>query len=190
MIPSFIFPTPEPFEPIDLGADPNCYSLILPADKQLVKWNETWPAGLYGVAPRPFDHVLGNLYIGGIIDDISMFRYVFCCTHDKTYRGTSNAIIHIAAFYDIEERLPPEWLIDDVVGRVLECCSKGPTYVHCTAGLNRSALIVALALVKLGWEPETAVAHLRTARCENVLSNPTFLKRVLHAKLYQNRPKS
>jgi protein-tyrosine phosphatase len=48
--------------------------------------------------------------------------------------------------------------------------------VTCAAGLNRSALIAALAMVTLGVSPEDAMAEIRAARGAGALSNPSFVK--------------
>lgn len=50
----------------------------------------------------------------------------------------------------------------------------------CHQGLNRSALVAALALVNLGWKPADAIARIRTARGSQALSNPYFVD-VIHA---------
>ncbi len=162
---------------------------LTPSEQALESWNSQWSADMYTehpVATQPFNHVLGNLYIGGMINNTDEFKYIFCCTPDKTYRGSMSSIIHLNVFHDANV-LPSEWLINDVVDRVIDCCAKGATYVHCTAGLNRSALIVALVLVKIGWKPKSAIDHLKAIRGKNVLSNHTFLKRILDNEKYNLR---
>jgi len=54
------------------------------------------------------------------------------------------------------------------------CRADGPTLVHCQAGLNRSGLIVGLALVLEGRTPDEAITHLRESRSPAVLCNRTF----------------
>lgn len=48
------------------------------------------------------------------------------------------------------------------------------TLVHCQAGLNRSALVAALALTLDGMSAADAIDLLREKRCNAVLCNPTF----------------
>jgi protein-tyrosine phosphatase len=55
----------------------------------------------------------------------------------------------------------------------------GPTLVHCQAGLNRSGLICALALVADGCAPADAITLLRERRCSAVLCNEAFERYVL-----------
>lgn len=50
----------------------------------------------------------------------------------------------------------------------------GPTLVHCQAGLNRSALVTALALMLDGRTADEAITFLRKQRSPAVLCNPTF----------------
>jgi protein-tyrosine phosphatase len=54
--------------------------------------------------------------------------------------------------------------------------------VRCALGLNRSALVVALALVDLtGDDPATVIQTLRRERSQNVLFNEAFEQYALHS---------
>lgn len=53
------------------------------------------------------------------------------------------------------------------------CRKTGPVLVHCQAGLNRSALVTALALMLEGLTAEVAIAKVRQ-RSPQVLCNPKF----------------
>lgn len=61
------------------------------------------------------------------------------------------------------------------------CRKTGPVLVNCQAGLNRSSLVVARALVLAGdfTTSASAVAHMRQVRSPAVLCNPAFEKWVL-----------
>lgn len=59
------------------------------------------------------------------------------------------------------------------------CRANGPTLVHCQAGLNRSSLVAATALVLAGALPIDAVALLRDKRSSACLCNPLFEQWVL-----------
>jgi hypothetical protein len=50
----------------------------------------------------------------------------------------------------------------------------GPTLVHCQAGLNRSSVVTALVLMKLGRTPEAAIEIIREKRSHACLCNPSF----------------
>lgn len=64
--------------------------------------------------------------------------------------------------------------IDAIAAWVNACRSTGVTLVHCQAGLNRSALIAARALMLDGRSAAEAIALLRDQRSPAVLCNPSF----------------
>ena len=51
--------------------------------------------------------------------------------------------------------------------------------VNCLSGVNRSGLLVARALVELGYTPEEAIEAVRTARGPMALSNQHFVRFLL-----------
>lgn len=54
--------------------------------------------------------------------------------------------------------------------------TEGPVLVHCQAGLNRSGLITALALIRSGSTPDEAIKQMREKRSDAVLCNANFEK--------------
>jgi hypothetical protein len=65
--------------------------------------------------------------------------------------------------------------IERIAARVAESWRDGGrVLVRCQAGVNRSGLVVAMAMVKLGWSAEDAVARARVLRSGRVLSNRHF----------------
>jgi protein-tyrosine phosphatase len=76
--------------------------------------------------------------------------------------------------YDSEEGVPDEGLLLELARWVNERRKTGSVLVHCQAGLNRSSLVVALALILDGLEPAEAVAHVRSVRSDACLCNRTF----------------
>lgn len=50
--------------------------------------------------------------------------------------------------------------------------------VRCQAGLNRSSLVAALAMVRLGVEPQDAIDRIRADRHVNCLFNRSFVEHV------------
>jgi protein-tyrosine phosphatase len=54
------------------------------------------------------------------------------------------------------------------------CRAAGPTLVHCQAGLNRSSLVIARALILSGMPSVAAIALIREKRSPACLSNPSF----------------
>ena len=66
--------------------------------------------------------------------------------------------------------------IDELARWVNSARADGPTLVHCQAGLNRSSLVIARALMLSG-EAESgreAIDVMRSQRSPAVLCNPTF----------------
>ncbi|WP_205472359.1 dual specificity protein phosphatase family protein [Nocardioides sp. SYSU D00038] len=51
----------------------------------------------------------------------------------------------------------------------------GRVLVRCSGGLNRSGLVVASALVRMGHRPDDAIALVRAARGPWALTNPAFV---------------
>lgn len=56
------------------------------------------------------------------------------------------------------------------------CRYQGPTLVNCQAGLNRSNLVAARALMLDGMSAQDAIALLREKRSPAVLCNPAFVE--------------
>jgi protein-tyrosine phosphatase len=66
---------------------------------------------------------------------------------------------------------------------VATALSKGKrVLVTCWLGRNRSGIITALALVRMGAQPEKAIELVRRARGEHALSNPTFVEIILESR--------
>lgn len=53
--------------------------------------------------------------------------------------------------------------------------------VRCQAGYNRSGLVVALALIELGWTPEQAIGQIRAKRSIWALHNIDFVRYIMEA---------
>lgn len=64
--------------------------------------------------------------------------------------------------------------IDDIARWVNSCRRDGITLVHCQAGLNRSGLVAARALMLEGSSADDAIALLREKRSPAVLCNTAF----------------
>jgi protein-tyrosine phosphatase len=75
---------------------------------------------------------------------------------------------------DDSDVLPDAKVLEDLADWVNEKRALGPTLVHCQAGLNRSALVAGLALIRSGMAPRDAIALLRQKRSSDVLFNKAF----------------
>lgn len=108
------------------------------------------------ILPKHIQHVV-SLYKWEEYDvrhDLDSFRVV------TMYDSTDQDLVQAATIADY----------------VNDCRADGVTLVHCQAGLNRSGLIAALALIR-GPEQMTgqaAIELLREKRSPAVLCNPTF----------------
>lgn len=69
--------------------------------------------------------------------------------------------------------------IDAIATWINACREDAPTLVHCQAGLNRSSLVAARALMLEGMTATEAIALLREKRSPAVLCNPSFEKHLL-----------
>jgi hypothetical protein len=122
----------------------------------------------------------GLLWAGGVRDGVRLpddFQYVISLYTVQRYDIGPRTIRREYLMYDADDIPTMTHRIADVVN---DCLSKGvKTLVHCQAGLNRSALVVATAMIKRGWEPAVAVKYLRDARSPLVLCNPIFEEWIL-----------
>jgi protein-tyrosine phosphatase len=80
--------------------------------------------------------------------------------------------------YDSVNDGPDMEQVVQVATWVNACRKQGPTLVHCQAGLNRSGLVSAIALILDGAAPDEAITMLRQSRSPAVLCNPNFEKMV------------
>ena len=75
--------------------------------------------------------------------------------------------------YDDLEGPDASWVLE-IAQWVNACRAKGPTLLHCQAGLNRSSLVAARALMLDGHSADGAIELLREKRSPAVLCNPNF----------------
>lgn len=119
------------------------------------------------ILPKHIEHV------------ISLYQWEKYTLHDnvKTF--------HEVEMYDSNDG-PIRDNIVELATLVNECRAQGNTLVHCQAGLNRSGLVAAIALVLSGVEqgisPHRAINILRESRSPAVLCNKTFESWVLDFK--------
>ena len=80
---------------------------------------------------------------------------------------------------DSDERLPDEEVLRVVVDLVERSVRAGrPTLITCMGGLNRSGLVAALALRRLGHSADEALSLLRASRGPYALGNELFEERL------------
>lgn len=120
--------------------------------------------------------IQGNLWQGGCIQGLvlpSEFKHLI-----SLYKWERYTIKHdLSSFLEVTMYDSTDQGYGQVVeiARWVNACRKdGQTLVHCQAGLNRSSLVAATALVLDGTQPEDAIQLLRDNRSPACLCNPAF----------------
>lgn len=119
------------------------------------------------------DKIADNLWWGGQPKDIDEYKFVIALNHCPKYHIDEGTLVIIAPLQD-GYKIPNVQMLHRLADMVNEYTALGKTYVHCTAGINRSSLIVALALIKRGGKPQDVVKLMRQVRGSDVLSNEVF----------------
>lgn len=134
----------------------------------------------------PFDvpiisQVEGNLWQGGFLEGAELpgFSYVLSLYPWRRYKTPPGTVIREERLYDRGD-VPDVSILADLADWVNEKRAIGPTLVHCQAGLNRSALVTAYALIRSGMSPLDAIALLREKRSPAVLCNSVFEDWLMH----------
>lgn len=119
-------------------------------------------------------HVEGNLYHGGCVGGVRLpdeFTYVCSLYPWEKYAIGDGTHREEYQLYDSETQ--GFEMVDAIAKRVAGWLREGPTLVHCQAGLNRSSLIAARALMHTGKTADEAIELLRK-RSAVVLCNSAF----------------
>lgn len=127
----------------------------------------------------------GNLYTGGCIAGVplpSNIEHVVSLYpwEQYAYHDHVKSILTVP-LYDSLDSLD-ETFLWAIAAHAHRMCGLGPTLIHCQAGLNRSGMIAALALVLHGKSPQDAIECLRKHRSDQVLCNSSFANFVLNCK--------
>lgn len=127
-------------------------------------------------------HVKDNLWQGGCVGGVDLqghFKHIISLYPWERYNpgGELDSFMEVK-LYD-GPRVPNEQQLYSLAEWINFCKQRGPTLVHCQAGLNRSGLVTALSLVLSGMTPIEAIALLRASRSPAVLCNGTFEKWLL-----------
>lgn len=133
--------------------------------------------GLNPVLDVPLiSHVEGGLYQGGCQNGVALpvgFDFVLSLYQRERYALPPNC--------DRREVLMSDSLgqgfeqVEELAADVADRLSRGQTVlVHCQAGLNRSGLLSACALMHRGYGPVEAIELLRSKRSPLVLCNEAF----------------
>ena len=88
-----------------------------------------------------------------------------------TLQHELESVVAVMMYDSLEQELDR---ISILAAWVNACRKSGPVLVHCQAGLNRSSLVVASALMLEGMPAEKAIALIREKRSAACLCNPAF----------------
>ena len=117
-----------------------------------------------------------NLYLGGCPETLVLPDFVANLV--SLYDGASYTVHHrlssslsVPLHDSVNEDLTQ---IDSIARWVNSRCEFGPTLVQCQLGINRSALVVARALMLRGYSAVDAVSLIRAKRSHVCLCNPYF----------------
>jgi hypothetical protein len=117
----------------------------------------------------------GNLWTGGCpaSEAPTEFKYIVSLYPWGKYRVHDHQVYTETKLFDSHDGVDEERVI--LLAEYVNLCrARGMTLVHCQAGLNRSALVAATALILGGMAPAEAVKLLREKRSVVVLCNPAF----------------
>lgn len=134
----------------------------------------------------PFDvpyisHIKDNLWQGGCKNGLilpNFIEHLFSLYPWEKY--TINHALkesHSIKMYDSLEQGFHQ--VEEIAKAVVDCCGSGPTLVHCQAGLNRSSLIAARALMLQGMDAKSSIQLIRARRSPACLCNKSFEKWLL-----------
>lgn len=135
---------------------------------------------LHGMTPFDVPYVSeieGNLWQGGcqnglvLPDEIQHVVSLYPWEH-YTRAHEVRSMLSVRMYDSTEQGYEQ---VDAIARWVNTCRADGPTLVHCQAGLNRSSLVAARALMLMpGYSADTAIALIRERRSPACLCNPAF----------------
>jgi len=127
-----------------------------------------------------FSHIEGNLWMGGCPVKFAPkeFKYIVSLYPWESY-ALAKFQVHTEVHLHDELSIPDEEQLYTLARCVNAYKQQGITLVHCQAGLNRSGLVSALALIEEGMKAVDAIALLRDRRSPAVLCNGVFEKWLL-----------
>jgi protein-tyrosine phosphatase len=120
------------------------------------------------------NEIVPGLWLGALPSEIpSNIKYVFSMIGPQQYRLAIHQKV-TAVYFEDKPEMPPEKMLHDLAEAINVCRQDGTVLVHCMAGMNRSGMVLGLALVKSGMEPKQAIKLMRAKRSPSVLFNKVF----------------
>lgn len=120
-----------------------------------------------------FSQITDSLWMGGCPTGPTDFDHIVCLYPWGVYPlGEEQTHLSVRMFDSAD--VPSQALLYGLADTVNRLRQAGSVLVHCQAGLNRSGLVTALALIRSGMTPPAAIAMLRERRSDVVLCNAVF----------------
>jgi len=137
-----------------------------------------------------WSEILPNLWVGGTDDDDTIEDSANIHTSRNITKDEFDAVVTLYAWAN-----PVDWMVEELrfgfydsgIAHIdMKALHRAASYavdqvqngnkvlIRCQAGLNRSGLTAALALIKMGYKPEDAINLLREKRSKYVLCNGEF----------------
>ena len=137
---------------------------------------------------NPADEILPGLWLGNIVASQSgeflqgkSIKAVFNCTKNIPFYEGSRTLYRIPVDDNLQEeeiRNMELWSFEAVYKLRLEH-KKGPVLVHCHAGMQRSACIVAMYLIAIkGLQVEQAITYIKQRRPIAFTPGVNFLRSI------------
>lgn len=122
--------------------------------------------------------ITGTLWMGGCVDGLNLPREIVHVVslypwESYRYHEDVRSVLSVRTYDDDVSKIDSA-TIDSVVDWIVSRLLDGQTLVHCQAGLNRSGLYSALALMRMGLDSDSAIRLLREGRDKAVLCNVSF----------------
>lgn len=138
-------------------------------------------SGIASHGHTPFDvpyisYIQGNLWQGGCKNGLILpagITHIVSLYPWETYTVQHDLQSTLSVtMYDSNDQGYEQ--VDAIAAWVNICRADGPTLVHCQAGLNRSSLVAARAMMLEGLTADQAITLLRAKRSPACLCNPSF----------------
>lgn len=133
-------------------------------------------------------HIYENIYMGGCFNGLKLpYHIKHVISLDEYHRydiDGLNVTYDVFQMLDIDEK-PDYHSFMEPAQLAYEYFKTGEdTLIHCQAGVNRSGLVTAATLFKIGFEPQEAIDLIKEKRFDECLSNQSFKTAILNL---QNR---
>ena len=157
-----------------MSTDPTRIDIRLDPEKKRMR-------GIAAHGNTPFNvpfisQIDGNLWVGGCEDGLVLpdfFQHLVSLYPWEVYTIRHEVSTYLTVFmHDSSDQ--GFGMVDSIATWVNERCREGPTLVHCQAGLNRSSLVAARALMLGGMTADVAIALIRLQRSPACLCNGAF----------------